>query len=352
MHKVGIVGCGFISQTHLRAWAGIPNFRIAGVFDLNRKLAATRAKQFRIPVLFDTLQDLYAECEVVDVCTPPQTHFEIAQTVIAANKHLVIEKPLVMDVCQWDTLLPLLRQSQTQVLVIHNLKYSSSLTQAKRWAEEGRIGEIIRLEREFLTDPTHDRMLDGNGHWSHTLPGGRWFETLPHELYLIYHFVGALQLADVRALHTPRAGVGAPADEVLITLNNANCFASIHYSSNCQQNKRTFAIQGTRGSILVDVLGDYAVLSTGQDTTLQRRLGGLVAFETAQRILGWVPNRVQYAMARASGETPHSRIIRAFASYLDGQGQHPTPLDEIDYVVRNADAIGHAISRQVGMERD
>ena len=41
-----------------------------------------------------------------------------------------------------------------------------------------RFGEVIRVQREFLTHPTTDRMLVGSAHWSHSLPGGRWFETI------------------------------------------------------------------------------------------------------------------------------------------------------------------------------
>ncbi len=46
--------------------------------------------------------------------------------------------------------------------------------------------------------------------------------------------------------------------------------------------------------------------------------------------------------------SPHSLLIGAFDRALHGRGENPTPLDEIDYVVRNCDAIGREIDRQIG----
>jgi hypothetical protein len=60
-----------------------------------------------------------------------------------------------------------------------------------------------------------------------------------------------------------------------------------------------------------------------------------------------IPDRLQYLRRRMSGESPHAALIRAFGHYIHGRGPAPTPLDEIDYVVRNCDKIGREIDRQL-----
>ena len=344
--KVGLVGCGHISMAHLKAWQKTEGCRVIGVFDLNRKLAKKRTRAFKIEKIYDDLERLIAECDIVDVCTPPQTHSQIAQQVVAAGRHLVIEKPLVTDVVDWDELSAMLSESPGKIAVIHNLKFTNSVQLAKRWVNEGRIGEIIRVEREFLTNPETDRMLVGDSHWSHQLPGGRWYETLPHELYLTHYFAGALELADVTVAQTAHAPAGAPADEVLITLKGDHCLATVHFSANCRLNKRVFTIQGTEGLITIDILSDFATLSTLRDKKWQRTIGRPL-LEVGLTLWRSIPDRTSYLYRQLRGQTPHTNLIQAFGRYLQGQGPAPTPLDEIDYVVRNCDRIGRGIDRQL-----
>lgn len=345
--KVGLVGCGHISGAHLKGWEKTSVCRVHGVLDYNRALAEKQARAFRVPHIYDDLAALIEDCDVIDVCTPPQTHFQIARDVLKANRHLVIEKPLVTDVSEWDELQKLAQQSAKTITVIHNLKYMHGVQLAKRWVDGGRIGDIIGITRQFLTNPETDRMLVGNTHWSHKLPGGRWFETLPHELYLIHYFVGALDLAHVSALHTGNAPPGAPADEVLITLRDDRRHATIHYSANCRINRRAFILHGSRGTIEIDILSDAVTISTAEDGQMKRAVGRMF-FDAGATLLKGVPDRMGYALRRIQVITPHVRLIQAVDRYLQKTTKDaPTPLDEIDYVVRNCDRIGREIDRQV-----
>lgn len=346
--KVGIVGCGVISGAHIKAWRKTETCRVEGVFDVGKELAEKRAKEFQISRVFENLDDLIEACDVVDICTPPHTHAEIAIKTVRAGKHLLIEKPLVTQIGEWDELQKEAERTQANITVIHNLKFSHSVQQAKKWIDEGRIGKVFSMARQFLTSPENDRMLVGNTHWSHKLPGGRWFETMPHELYLFHYLVGPLELKNVAALHTPKAPAGAPADEVLITMQNDECIATIQFSANCQMNKRMLYIYGTKGIITVDILSDYVFLTESSDAKWKRAVG-LSAIDAGAALMRTIPDRSHYALRHGRGDTPHSNIITAFDRFIAGKGPAPTPMDEVDYVVRNCDRIGKEIDRQIGV---
>ncbi len=292
------------------------------------------------------MEQLVDDCAVVDVCTPPQTHAKIARTVLEAGRHLLIEKPVVIDVAEWDGLVAAIKRSNVKVAVIHNLKFAQSVRQAKAWVDAGKIGRILRIQREFLTSPSTDRMLVGDKHWSHRLPGGRWFETLPHELYLTHWFAGPMQLAGVAIASTPNAPPGAPADEVAITLRGDEALATIQFSANCESNRRVFTVQGSHGQIVVDILSDQASLITTSDARWRRAVGQPV-IAAGQTLLRAVPDRSRYGWRQLRRETPHDHVIGAFGLHLLGKGPEPTPFDEVDYVVRNCDRIGRAIDAQL-----
>lgn len=344
--QVGIIGCGKISSAHLKAWRRIDGFAIGGVFDVNRQLAEERAKEFSVSRVFPTLDQLLAECDVIDVCTPPQTHAAIALPVLAAGRHLLIEKPVVTQVADWDNLVELVKRSPGKLAVIHNLKFAQSVRTAKQWVDEGRIGDVLRIQREFLTSAATDRMLVGDSHWSHKLPGGRWFETLPHELYLTHWFAGALEFDSVSIAQTPKAPPGAPADEVVAVLRGERTLATVHFSANCEQNRRIFTVQGSHGQIVVDILSDLATISTVKDAKWKRAVG-MQLMGAGQTLLRAIPDRSRYGFERLRGASPHSRAIEAFALEVLGRAEPATPFEEVDYVVRNCDRIGRAIDEQV-----
>jgi predicted dehydrogenase len=345
--NVGIVGCGLISAAHIKAWQRTPGFTIRGVLDTNTEQAQKRAREFGIPTTYDKLEQLIAECDVVDVCTPPSSHAAIAEQALTGGRHIVMEKPVVTKLEDWDRLSARIAGSSSKLAVIHNTKFASSLQTAKAWIAAGRIGEVIRIHREFLTDPKNDRMLVGDNHWSHKLPGGRWFETLPHELYLTHWLAGPLALASVTALKTAYAPPGAPADEVLVVLKGERCIGTFQFSANCEQNRRTITIQGTKGRITVDMLSDFADISNQTDAPLKRALGGAI-LEAGHTLLRAAPDRASYGLRRLQKLSPHMKIIQALGKNLQGKGEEPTPFAEVDYVIRLGDKICKEIDRQVG----
>lgn len=347
---VGIVGCGLISQAHLSAWANTPGFQVRGVFDTTRESAEKRASQFGVRTIYDRLDQLIGECDIVDVCTPPQSHAAIAEQAIAAGRHLVMEKPVVTNVGDWDRMSSQVRERKTKIAVIHNIKFASAVQTAKRWLEEGRIGDVIRVQREFLTHESADRMLVGADHWSHRLPGGRWFETMPHELYLTHWFAGPLELRNVTAVSTARAPVGAPADEVVVTLADNRAISTFHFSAHCRENRRTLMIQGTEGRISVDLLSDFATLSRRGDSKL-RRAFGRVFVEAGSSLLHAIPDRGRYSIEKLRKISPHAKIIQMLGRHLQGDAEEPTPIAEVDYAIRMGDRVGREIDRQVAEQR-
>lgn len=341
---IGLAGAGHIAGAHLGAWRRLPGCRLQGVFDLDRAAAERCARAFGVARVYADLDELIEACDVVGVCTPPASHADLAQKVLAAGRNLLIEKPVVTALADWEQIAGQLPDSDGAIAVMHNLKFARGVLQASEWLRQGRIGRLLHLQRQFLTHPAGDRMLAGR-HWSHALPGGRWFETLPHELYLIHHFAGPLAVRQVSALATARATAEAPADEVLVTFADDDRMATIRYSANCRLNRRQLALYGSEGTITVDILSDSASLSRGRDGRWRRATAGLA--ETAGHLAAWPIDRAGYLLDRLRRRSPHALLIERFAEHLRGHAESPTPLAEIDYVVRNADLIGREIDRQI-----
>lgn len=94
--KVGLVGCGFVSELHIYAFR-----RVYGV-DVEVAAVAARgdhviefASRHQIPYVYRSFAELVAdgELDVIDICTPPNLHAEMIVTAMQAGKHVICEKP-------------------------------------------------------------------------------------------------------------------------------------------------------------------------------------------------------------------------------------------------------------------
>lgn len=94
--KVGLVGCGFVSELHMYAFR-----RVYGV-DVEVAAVAARgdhvvefAARHNIPRVYRNFSELIADraLDVIDICTPPSLHAEMIVASMQAGKHVVCEKP-------------------------------------------------------------------------------------------------------------------------------------------------------------------------------------------------------------------------------------------------------------------
>jgi predicted dehydrogenase len=93
--RVGLVGSRFAARFHWEGWRrvyGIP-LEVVGVTSLSAPARDAFAREKGIRS-FETLEDLCASVDVVDLCTPPESHEEVAVQALHRGKHVIIEKPL------------------------------------------------------------------------------------------------------------------------------------------------------------------------------------------------------------------------------------------------------------------
>ena len=347
--RVGLIGCGHIAATHVAAWRQSDLADIAGVFDVNMDAAQRFAGRFGVTTVYPTVAAAVAGADIVDDCSPPAAHRENALAALRAGRHYLVEKPMVLARADLDEILAAREAAGRQLCVIHNLKYSDGVLAASRWVADGRIGQVLALDRVFLTDPSTDRMLRMPNHWSRRLPGGRWVETLPHELYLIHHFLGPLEVASVVALpgetSTPASSEADPATapEVAVIMRGPSAVATLRYSSRNRTNQRRLTLYGSEGTILVDILAGSATLLRQKDSAWVRAVGGQT-LDAATTLARMVPDRLTRLAGRLRHRTAHSALIRDFARSVRGDGPPPVSLDEIAYVVDKTEEIGAMIS--------
>src|SRR5580658_9092724 len=94
--NVAVIGVGALGKEHARIYADLAasgQIAFGGVYDIAGPQAAKIAEKLRVP-LFASLEDAVAGAEAFSVVTPTHTHFDVARRLLAAGKHVLVEKPM------------------------------------------------------------------------------------------------------------------------------------------------------------------------------------------------------------------------------------------------------------------
>jgi predicted dehydrogenase len=124
-----IVGCGMISEFHLRGWQRIPEVEIVALVDPLRERADVRRARFApLARVYDTLDDLFSDpdrgaVDFVDILTPPWLHREHCLRAAQAGMHIICQKPLCDRLEDAQSLVAALRSYQRLFLVHENHPY-------------------------------------------------------------------------------------------------------------------------------------------------------------------------------------------------------------------------------------
>ena len=144
-----VVGCGFISEFHLRGWARLPEVEICALADPDRARAEARRDRFAPAArIYDGLEPLLAAetLDFVDLLTPPPLHAEHCRRAAAAGLHLICQKPLCDRLEDAVSLVADLA-SHPRLFVVHeNHRYRPWFQQVLALAHENFLGPWRHVE--------------------------------------------------------------------------------------------------------------------------------------------------------------------------------------------------------------
>jgi predicted dehydrogenase len=142
--RVGVVGVGALGQHHARVYAELPEAVLAGVFDADAARAAEIAAKHGGRV-FESVSALAAEVDAVSVAVPTVDHHAVARPLLAAGKHVLLEKPMTTTLAEADDLIGVAAESGAILQVGHVERFNPALDLVRAVARTPRFIEVHRL---------------------------------------------------------------------------------------------------------------------------------------------------------------------------------------------------------------
>ena len=144
MLRVGVLGAGHLGKIHLRLLKQSEKYELVGFYDAFDENANKVAAEFGYKK-YDSIAELIAAVDVVDIVTPTLQHFECAQQVIEAGKHIFIEKPISNTVEEAEEIIALAKKYNVKGQVGHVERFNPAFTAVKDKIKNPMFIETHRL---------------------------------------------------------------------------------------------------------------------------------------------------------------------------------------------------------------
>lgn len=155
MFNVGLIGLGFVSDTHLKGFCNVPGVKIAAVADLDEQKIAACADNYSIGQSFQDYQELLSlqDLDLVVVCLPNNLHAPVSIEALQAGHHVLCEKPLATSLADAEAMLAAADNQQRTLSVVMNFRwqfFGPDIFFLKDLIANGELGEIYYLRVHYL----------------------------------------------------------------------------------------------------------------------------------------------------------------------------------------------------------
>jgi predicted dehydrogenase len=175
--NIGLIGGGFMGRTHSNGYNRIGNFFpeleyqpvLKAVCFRNETKVKAFAEQWGFESYETDWRKLIAreDIDAVDICTPNDTHAEIAIAAAKAGKMILCEKPLARNLEESAEMVDAIEKAGVRNTVWYNYRRIPAVTLAKNIVASGKLGKIYHYRANFLQDWTINENLPqgGEGLW-------------------------------------------------------------------------------------------------------------------------------------------------------------------------------------------
>lgn len=168
--RIGVIGCGGIIPTHLKAYRKARYQVVAFADPVRERAEQVRDEYYPRADVYATTAELLArdDIDVVDVATHPEVREEILLAAIRAGKHILSQKPFVTDLTVGKKIVNAAKRKGVRLAVNQNGRWAAHVSYARQAIAAGLLGEVTSVDMEVC--------------WDHNWVTGTSFEDIHHLL--------------------------------------------------------------------------------------------------------------------------------------------------------------------------
>jgi predicted dehydrogenase len=170
--RYGIIGFGaFAERTIAPAIRESPNSKLVAIQKRSLAVAKEKGRTFNIPHAFDSVEALvkHPDVDAVFIVSANSQHAQDTLTAARAGKHVLVEKPMAMNVAETEQMIDACRRTNVRLMVGQMVRLSPLIVRMKELIESGLIGKVAFVKAEYMYDA---RLSLRRWMWNRKVAGG------------------------------------------------------------------------------------------------------------------------------------------------------------------------------------
>lgn len=264
-----IIGCGDVAEVKSGpAFKKAPNSDLVAVMRRDKAKAEDFAKRHGVARFYDDATAILEDpsIDAVYVATPPSSHLGYALQVLAADKHLYLEKPMALSADECNKINEAAKASKGKLVVAHYRRGWPMFQKVKQMLTDGFLGEVRMAQINIIQgfNPDVGWRIDPG-----VSGGGIFHDLAPHHLDIMLWLFGE---TDSFAGFSKKQNPAASADDCVagtIGFKSGVAFTgSWNFSGVGVEDLDECRIIGEKGSLTFNFFGDTIVTSIGGESNV------------------------------------------------------------------------------------
>lgn len=195
--RFAVVGCGHIGRRHSEKIAENPRARLVAQCDLKPRTAVLSPESYADVPYFRSVEELIASAlpfDVACVCVPNGLHAAVALSLLGAGRSVLIEKPIVLDVCDGEALRQMAAAHGARIYGVLQNRYSPVSQWLHDVVRSGALGRIYNIQMQCLWNRDARYYTPESWHGDARLDGGTLYTQYSHFLDLLLWTMGPVEV--------------------------------------------------------------------------------------------------------------------------------------------------------------
>ncbi len=248
--RFALFGAGGIAQAYAQVFDNNPEMKLVAIVDVRHDAAHALAERAICPAYTsrEALLESGPAFDAAIICTPPNTHEEIATELVGRGIHVLCEKPFTLNSDSARRMLEASQKTNVVLTMASKFRYVADVIKAKSIVTSGILGDIILFENAFTS------RVDMSQRWNAQPAisgGGVIIDNGTHSVDLMRYFLGPL--TQVHTIEGKRVqGLTVEDTARIFTRSSSGVMGSVDLSWSINKELDYYlSIYGSRGTVLI-----------------------------------------------------------------------------------------------------
>lgn len=191
--RFGLIGCGRVAPRHAQSLQQLDETELVAVADVKPNRADNFAQKYGVQAYYDHHALLeHHEIDAVTICVPSGLHKALTMDALAAGKHVLVEKPIALDLADADLMIQTAEEKGLTLGVVLQNRYNAPMQMVRQLVDAGGLGQLY-LGNACVRWYRPQSYYEDDWHGTWAMDGGAIMNQSIHHIDALQWFMGRVR---------------------------------------------------------------------------------------------------------------------------------------------------------------